>query len=107
MDECTMLTKEKPYTGASLMAQWLSSRVLLWRPGVRWFGSWVQTWHHLASHAMAGVPHISIGRWAQLLAQGQSSSAKRGLAAGVSLGLIFHKGDRKSTRLNSSHANIS
>ena len=41
--------------------------------------------------------HIqSRGRWAQMLAQGQSSSAKRGgLAADVSSGLIFLK--RKST----------
>ena len=23
------------------VAEWLSSRALLWRPGVHWFGSWV------------------------------------------------------------------
>ena len=37
--------------------------------------------HCLLSHAVAGVPHMkNRGRWAQMLAQGQSSSAKRGLA---------------------------
>ena len=28
------------------------------QPGVRRFGSRVWTWHHLSSHAVAGVPHI-------------------------------------------------
>ena len=28
------------------------------RPRVRWFGSQVQTWHRVASHAGVGVPHI-------------------------------------------------
>ena len=28
------------------------------RPRVCQFGSWVQTWHRLASHAVVGVPHI-------------------------------------------------
>ena len=27
------------------------------RPEVRRFGSWVQTWHRLACHAVVGVPH--------------------------------------------------
>ena len=28
------------------------------RPRVREFGSRVRTWHHLARHAVVGVPHI-------------------------------------------------
>ena len=36
--------KNKSLLGASLMAQWLSSHALLWRPGVHWFGSQVQTY---------------------------------------------------------------
>ena len=40
------------------MAQQLSAHVPLQRPGVRWFGSRVRTWHRLASHAVVGVPHI-------------------------------------------------
>ena len=44
--------------GVSLVVQQLSSHILLWRPRVRWFGSRVQTWHRLASHAVVGVPHI-------------------------------------------------
>src|SRR3712207_8370859 len=64
-------------------------------------------------------PYTTLFRsWARMLAQGQSSSAKRGELAAVSSGLIFLKKqnvifhriifqDRKSTRLNSSHANIS
>src|SRR3712207_6315402 len=45
------------------------------------------------SHVVVGVPHIkkSRGRWAWMLAQGQSSSAKRGGLAVVSSGLIFLK----------------
>ena len=44
--------------GAGQVAQRLSAHVLLRQPGVRQFGSQVQTWHHLASHAVVGVPHI-------------------------------------------------
>ena len=44
--------------GAGPVAQQLSVHALLWRPGVCWFGSWVQTWHPLASHAVVGIPHI-------------------------------------------------
>ena len=44
--------------GAGPVAQWLNSHVPLRRPGVRWFGSRVWTWHHLASHGVVGVPHI-------------------------------------------------
>ena len=45
--ECGRLLKKRGL-GAGQVAQWLSSHVLLQRPGVRWFGFWVQTWHHLA-----------------------------------------------------------
>ena len=44
--------------GAGPVAQQLSSHVPLLRPRVHWLGSWVQTRHHLASHAVAGVPCI-------------------------------------------------
>ena len=52
------LSQNTGLSGAGLVAQCLSSHVLLRLPGVRWFGSRVQTWHHLASHAVVGVPHI-------------------------------------------------
>ena len=45
-------------TGAGPVVQQLSSHIPLWWPGVHWFGSWVQTWHRLARHAVAGVPYI-------------------------------------------------
>ena len=44
--------------GASPVPQQLSLHVLLQWPGVRQFRSWVRTWHHLARHAGAGIPHI-------------------------------------------------
>ena len=44
--------------GAGLVAQRLSAHLLLRRPGVRWFRSWVWIWHHLARHAVVGIPHI-------------------------------------------------
>ena len=46
------------FHGAGPVTQRLSSHVPLPRPGVRQFGSRVQTWHHLASHAVAGIPHV-------------------------------------------------
>ena len=58
---------------AGLVAQWLSSHVLLRRPRVGWFRSPVWTWHRLASHAVAGVPHI---KW-------------RKMGMDVSLGPVF------------------
>src|SRR3712207_8935383 len=50
-------------------------------PGFHWFGSWAWTWHHSSGHAEAAshVPQL------------EGATTK----------------DRKSTRLNSSHANIS
>ena len=44
--------------GAHLVAQCLSAHVPLWQPGIRQFGTPVQTWHSLASHAVVDVPHI-------------------------------------------------
>ena len=43
--------------GAGPVAEWLSSCSPLPQPGVRWFGSWAQAWHHSSSHAEA-VSHI-------------------------------------------------
>ena len=43
---------------AGPVAQWLSVHVLLQWPRVHPFGSQVRTWHHLANHAVVGVPHI-------------------------------------------------
>ena len=74
------------------MAQWLSSHVpFLGGPGFAGldpgFG------HGTVWHAMLWqASHIeSRGRWARMLAQGQSSSAKKGGLAAVSSGLIFLK----------------
>ena len=44
--------------GAGPVAQRLTAHIPLWRPQVHWFRSRVQTWHHLASHAVVGIPHI-------------------------------------------------
>ena len=44
--------------GTGPVAQGLSLHVPLQRPGVRWFGSRVRTWHCLTSHAVVGVAHI-------------------------------------------------
>ena len=46
------------HTGAGPVEQELSEHVPLWQPGVRQFGSRVRTWHHLARHAVVGVPQI-------------------------------------------------
>ena len=43
---------------ASPVAHWLSSHVLLRQPGVRWFGSRVQTYTLLVRPAVAGIAHI-------------------------------------------------
>ena len=48
----------KSVHGAGLVVQRFGSHILLWRPRVRQFASWVRTWHCSASHAVAGVPHI-------------------------------------------------
>ena len=41
---------------AGPVARRLSSHVPLWGPRVRRFRSQVQTWHHLSSHAVVGIP---------------------------------------------------
>ena len=66
--------------------------------GFEGLGSGCGPIHCLASRAVAGVPHIkkNRGRWEWMLAQGQSSSAKRGgLAVDVSSGLIFLRKKKK------------
>ena len=40
------------------MAEWLSSRILLWWPGFHWFRSWAWTWHDSSGHA-EGASHIA------------------------------------------------
>ena len=83
-------TKQRK-TGASPVAEQLSSHVLLWWPGVHQFGSQVQTYPSLVKPCCGRCPTYR-GRWAWMLAQGQSSSAKAGGWAGdVSSGLIFLK----------------
>ena len=69
----------KDYSGAGLVAQWLSAHVQLQWPRVHCFGFRVWTWHHLASHAVVGVPHI---KWKKM-------------DTDVSSGLIFLKKKKK------------
>ena len=56
LDRCLQLKIWRVEAGP--VAQQLSAHVLLRQPGVHRFRSLVQTWHHLASHAVVGVPHI-------------------------------------------------
>ena len=44
--------------GAGLVAEWLSSRPLLWRPRVRLFKSWVWTYTQCSSSHTVAAPHI-------------------------------------------------
>ena len=46
------------YTGVGRVAQRLSAHILLWQPRVCGFGSQVQTWLGLTSHAVVGFQHI-------------------------------------------------
>ena len=55
---CKVVQLQNSSSGASLVAQQLSSHVPPWRPGVHRFRSRVQTRHCLASHAAVGAPHI-------------------------------------------------
>ena len=96
--ENTAIFLKTEFDWAGPVAQWLSAHVPIQRPGVRWFRSRVQTWHCLESHAVVGPTYKVEEEWAGMLAQGQSSSAKRGeLAADVSSGLIFLKKKIKKT----------
>ena len=54
----TPLAINVAFSGASLVAWQSSAHVSLRQPGVRQFVSWVPTWHHLACHAVLGVPSI-------------------------------------------------
>ena len=81
---------------ADPVAQWLSAHVLILRPGVRWFGSQVQTWHCLARHAVAVVPHIKYRKMGtDVSSVPLFLSKKRGGLAAVSSGLIFLKKKKK------------
>ena len=72
------LNKNAHYGGWPSGAVVKCARSASWRPGVHQFRSQVRTWHHLARHAVVGIPHIkSRGRWARMLAQGQASSAQK------------------------------
>ena len=75
------------------MVQRVNSRTQLWQPGVHGFRSWVQTYVPLIKPRCDGAPPG--GRWAQMLAQGQSCSKRGGLAADVTSGLIFLKKKKK------------
>ena len=78
-------------SGASPVAQRLSAHVPLRWPGVRQFRAWIQTYPPLIKPCCGRRPTYR-RRWAQMLAQSQSSLAKRGrLAADVSSGLIFQR----------------
>ena len=54
------LPSEWAHPQAGPVTQRLSAHVHvpLWQPGAHRFGSQVQTWHCLSSHAVVGVPHI-------------------------------------------------
>ena len=62
---------------AGLVAQQLSSNVLLWRPGVCRFGSWVRTWHRSLSHAVVGIPHIKYRKMGMDVSSGPASLSKK------------------------------
>ena len=55
---CAHIVYSKWERRAGPVMQQLSAHILLQRPRVRRFGSQVQTWHCLSSHAVAGIPHI-------------------------------------------------
>ena len=75
------------------VAQQLSSHVPLRHHGVHRFGSQVQTWDLLASHAVAGVPHVKWRKMGMDVSSGPVLLlAKRGgWVADVSSGLLFLK----------------
>ena len=74
------------------MAEWLKFRALCFgSPGFTGLDPGCGLTHSLSSHAVAASHVQSRGRWAWILAQGQSSSNKKrgGLAEVVSSGQIF------------------
>ena len=59
--QCFFMIKRKLKklgVGAGPVAQWLSAHVPLRWPGVHRVGSQVWTWHHVACHAVVGIPCI-------------------------------------------------
>ena len=46
--------------GAGPVKQWLSSHIPLQQPRVPWFGSQVQTWHHLAKPCCGRHPTYKV-----------------------------------------------
>ena len=93
--------------GAGLVAQWLSSHVPLQQAEIRQFRFWAWTWHHLASHAVVGVPHIKQRKMGTDVSSGPVFlSKKRRISSRFSSGLIFLKKKKNyikswSGRLNS------
>ena len=80
--------------GFRLVAQQLSLHIPFWQPWVCWFQSRVRTWHCLASHPVADVPHIKQRKMGTDVSSGPvflSKKKRGGLAADVSSGLIFLK----------------
>ena len=79
--------------GARPVVQRLSAHVPFQRPGVHPVGSWGVDMAPLRTPCCSRRPTYkkSRGRWARMLAQSQSSSAKRGGLTAVSSGLIFLK----------------
>ena len=59
------------------MVQRLSAHVLLRRPEVHRFGSQVQTWNRLASHAVVGVPHIKWRKMGMDVSSGPAFLSKK------------------------------
>src|SRR3712207_8849612 len=57
-----------------------------------------QTWHAVVDHFL-GAPDVAIGSWEPKLTAGRLRR--------IAVAATFTAEDRKSTRLNSSHANIS
>ena len=56
IESIIQLSKKEPRAGP--VAQQLTVCILLWRPGVRWFRSWVWTRLQLAGHTVVGIPHM-------------------------------------------------
>ena len=92
--------------GAGPVAKRLSSCTLLWRPRVRRFGSWVQTWHHLLGHVevVSYIPQLEgsttkiytyiVGRF-----RGKKQKKKKRLATVVRCQSLNKNGDNNSTCL--------
>ena len=64
--------------GASPVEQRLRAHVLLRWPRVHWFRFQVRTWHHLASHAVVGIPHIKQRKMSTDVGSGPVFLSKKG-----------------------------